>query len=99
MNPLISALVSCAVLVIAVLTPSRELVAAFAALFDRGRFVSHPLQHLEQLCVLLPAGEGRDLLGGGLGGLREPEDFRQLLVEVGQFCHWISEFGVLTGVQ
>jgi hypothetical protein len=28
-----------------------------------------------------------------LGGLREPEDFRQLLVEVGQRCHCISSSG------
>ena len=54
-----------------------------AALFDLRRFVAHPLQQLQQLCVLLLAGEGRDLFGGGLGGLREPEDFRQFLVEVG----------------
>lgn len=45
---------------------------AIAALFDRRRFVSHQGHQLQQLCVLLLAGEGRDLLGGGLGGLREP---------------------------
>ena len=54
-----------------------------AALFDLRRFVVHALYQVEQLCVVLLAGEGRDFLGGGLGGLREPEDFRQLFVEVG----------------
>ena len=43
-----------------------------AALFDVRRLVSHPLHQLQQLCVLVAAGEGRDFLGGGLGGLREP---------------------------
>jgi hypothetical protein len=52
-------------------------------LFDLCRFVSHLPQQLQQPCVLLPARQGRDFLGGRLGGLRQPEDFGQLLVMVG----------------
>ena len=39
------------------------------ALFDLRRFVPHPFQQLQQLCVLLLAGEGRSLLGRRSGRL------------------------------
>ena len=51
--------------------------------------VSHPPQQLQQFCALLLTGEGRES-SCGLGGLGEPQDFRQLVIEVGQFCDGIS---------
>jgi hypothetical protein len=83
MNPLTSALVSRASSAIAVLRPSRELVAGsqrcstFAASSPiRSNCSSNSVSFSRRA-------RSRDLLGGNLGGLRQPEAFRQLLVEAG----------------
>jgi len=77
--------------------PSRVPAVVSQRLLDLRRLVAHSGHQLDQLGLLLLAREGHDLLTGDLGGLGESEDFGELLVEVGEFCHCISEFGVWTG--
>lgn len=56
-------------------------------LLHLGSLIAHLLHQRDQLGLLLLARQRRDLLGRDLRCLREPEDFSELLVKVGQFCH------------